>query len=133
MIIQDNYIRHIYKIEDIHDGDTLRAIIETGYNSLDRVTFRLKGINTAEINSKQPFRLALAKKAKGYLQDKVENHKVRVLSEKFEKGGFGRYLGTLFYENEQGEWINLNDELLDTGLAQSYYKGASKDEGEWKV
>jgi hypothetical protein len=39
-------------------------------------------------------------------------------------------LATIYYE-ENGEWINLNEDLLAKGLAQTYYPGASKDFGEW--
>jgi endonuclease YncB( thermonuclease family) len=130
-MIQDNYIRDIYKIEEVKDGDTVVAIVELGYNQLGRVTFRFKGINTAEKNSnKNSKRYKLAMEAKDFVNDKLKNHKVRVLSEKFETGGFGRYLGSMYYE-ENGKWYDLNKELLDRGLAQIYYKGASKDYGEF--
>jgi endonuclease YncB( thermonuclease family) len=133
MEIKDNYVRSIYLIEDIHDGDTLSAIVDTGYNQLARVTFRFKGINTAEVGKKQSEqRTVLAKEALAYVTDKVKNHEVRVLSEKFESGGFGRYLGVIYY-NDNGNWINLNQELLDKKLAQTYYLGASKDFGEFKT
>jgi endonuclease YncB( thermonuclease family) len=132
MIIQDNYIRHIYAIEEIKDGDTLVAVAELGYDVLGRITFRFKGINTAEKNSnKNSKRYQLAMDAKNYVNKVMENHRVRVHSEKFEKGGFGRYLGTMYYEKD-GKWIDLNQEMVDKGLAQIYYKGASKDYGEFK-
>ena len=132
-MIQDNYVRHIYVIEDIHDGDTITAIAELGYNVLGRITFRFKGINTAETKSKikNPVRYALGMKAKAYVQDILDNHKTRVYSEKFEDGSFGRYLGTMYYEKD-GNWIDLNQELVDLGLAQKYYIGASKDFGDFK-
>jgi endonuclease YncB( thermonuclease family) len=133
MIIQDNYTRHIYSIESIHDGDTVKAIVESGFNGLDRVTFRLDGINTAEVGKKNQseLRMRLSEEAKAYVIDKVENHKVRVVSEKFKSGGYGRYLGVIYYEQD-GDWHNLNQELLDLKLAQTYYPGASKETGDFK-
>lgn len=132
MEIQDNYIRHIYKIEEVSDGDTITALVEMGYDKIDRIRFRFTGINTAEMKSaKGSQRYKLAVEAKTYVQNVLTNHKVRVHSEKFEDGGFGRYLGIMYYE-KNGKWINLNQELLDKGLAQKYYLGASKDFGEWK-
>lgn len=131
MEIQDNYVRHIYTIEKITDGDTITAIAELGYNILGRITFRFSGINTAEMKSKiDTERYELAIKAKEYVENILKNHKVRVHSEKFTDGGFGRFLGVMYYEKD-GQWINLNKELLDIGLAQEYYKGASKDFGEF--
>lgn len=132
MEIQDNYIRHIYKIESVYDGDTLTAIVETGYNGLDRVKFRLKGINTAEIKSKKGTpRFILAQEAKTYVELIVDKYKTRVHSEEFKDGGFGRFQGVIYYYRDE-TWINLNEELLKLGLAQIYYEGASKDFGEWK-
>lgn len=133
MLIQDNYVRHIYAIQEITDGDTIKAIVEMGYNHVDRIEFRFTGINTAEKKSqKGTLRYKLAMDAIAYVTDKLMNHKVRVHSEKFEDGGFGRFLGIMYYE-KNGKWINLNDELLDKGLAQKYYLGASKDFGEFKL
>lgn len=131
MEIQDNYIRDVHSIVEIHDGDTMKALVELGYNVLGRIVFRFKGINTAEVGKKQnETRTKLAQDALAYVQDKLEKHRVRVHSEKFEDGGFGRFLGTLFYL-DNGKWINLNEELFKKGLAQRYYLGASKDFGEW--
>lgn len=133
MEIQDNYIRNIYQIIDIHDGDTFTALVDVGYDNFRKVKFRFKGINTAELNSKSKgLRLELAKKAKEYVTNILKNKKIRVHSERFEDGGFGRYLATIYYQNDEGEWVNLNQELIDKGLAQHYYLGASKDYGVWK-
>jgi endonuclease YncB( thermonuclease family) len=133
MEIQDNYIRHIHSIHTISDGDTISAYVHMGYDKIDLIHFRFTGINTAEMKSKKGTqRYELAVKAKEYVTDVLTNHKVRVHSEKFEDGGFGRYLGVMYYEKD-GNWINLNQELLDKGLAQVYYLGASKDFGEWKA
>lgn len=132
MEIQDNYVRDIYEIVSVHDGDTLKAIVELGYDTLRRVIFRFNAINTAEMKDDQSeIRVKLAEEAKAYVNDKVNNHEVKVYSEKFKSGGFGRYLGTMYYKKD-GDWINLNQELLDLGLAQKYYLGASKDFGEFK-
>lgn len=132
MEIQDNYIRHIYSLETITDGDTITALVELGYRHIGRITFRFKGINTAEMKSaKGSARYKLALEAKNYVEQILKLHKVRVYSEKFEDGGFGRFLGTMYYFKND-KWIDLNQELLDLGLAQKYYLGASKDFGEWK-
>lgn len=133
MIIEDNYIRHIHSIERVIDGDTIIALVELGYNIIGKVTFRFADINTAELRSeKGSVRYKLAHKAKDYVDDKLNNSEVRVHSEKFRDGGFGRYLGVMYYLNDDNEWINLNQELLNIGLAQEYYEGASKDFDEWK-
>jgi micrococcal nuclease len=128
MLIQDNYIRNVHSIESVYDGDTITAIVDVGYDAKVEVKFRFLGINTAEMkgSKKGTERYVLARKAKAYVEEKLKSHKVRVHSEKFEEDSFGRYLGTMYYE-EKGEWINLNEELIKIGLAEVYYKGASKN------
>lgn len=133
MEIQDSYIRNVFQVVDVHDGDTFTALIEVGFDTYRKVKFRLKGINTAELSNKSKgLRWELAVKAKEYVSNILKNKKIRIYSEGFEDGGFGRYLATVYYQNDNGEWVNLNEELLNQGLAQHYYVGASKDFGEWK-
>jgi endonuclease YncB( thermonuclease family) len=133
MEIKDNYVRNIFAIIDVHDGDTIKALVETGFDVLSRVTFRLAGINTAEVKKKQSEeRVKLGLNARDYVKEITSKYKSRVVSERFESGGFGRYLGVVFYEKD-GNWINLNQELLDLKLAQTYYLGASKEQGEFKT
>lgn len=132
MEIQDNFVRHICKVEKVIDGDTMTAIVEMGYNHVDRITFRLTGINTAEMKSKKGTpRLKLAQEAKTYVEMIVDKYKTRVHSEKFKDGAFGRYQGVMYYYRDE-MWVNLNEELLKLGLAQVYFEGASKDFGEFK-
>jgi endonuclease YncB( thermonuclease family) len=69
----------------------------------------------------------MAKKATKYVTEKILNKDVYVESYKFANGDFGRYLGIIYYQQGDG-WINLNQELLDIGLAKVYFKGASKVE-----
>lgn len=131
MNIEDNYTRAIHSIEGIHDGDTVTALVEVGFNSISRVTFRLESINTAEIRKGQSDeRMQLSTDAKSHVESRLRDHPVRVVSKKFKSGGFGRYLGVLYYQDGK-EWVNLNQEMLDLGLAQKYYLGASKDFGEF--
>ena len=127
----DTFRRDILQIINIHDGDTLTALVENGFDDIRRITFRLDGINTAEITSKTEERKALANNAKAYVQAKLEGKQVGVESIKFKDGSFSRYLGVIYYL-ENGEWKNLNQELLQIHLAQVYHEGASKDEGEFK-
>jgi endonuclease YncB( thermonuclease family) len=126
----DGFRRDLYQILDVHDGDTVTALVENGFDSLRRITFRLKDINTAEMKSKTEERKILAEKAKEFVISTLEGKQVGVESYKFKDGGFSRYLGVIYYL-EDGEWINLNEQLLQLGLAQGYYKGASKDQGTW--
>lgn len=127
----DSFKRDIYEIIDIHDGDTLTALVDNGFDDIRRITFRLDGINTAELASTTEERKALASQAKEFVTSKLQGKQLGVESVKFKDGGFSRYLGVVYYL-ENGEWKNLNQELLQNHLAQVYYKGASKNEGVFK-
>lgn len=127
----DSFRRDIYEIINIHDGDTLTALVENGFDDIRRITFRLDGINTAELASTTAERKVLASKATQYVTSTLKGKQTAVESIKFKDGSFSRYLGVIYYL-EDGEWKNLNQELLELHLAQVYFKGASKDEGAFK-
>jgi endonuclease YncB( thermonuclease family) len=126
----DSFRRDVKEILDIHDGDTLTAMIYDGFDDYSIITFRLDGINTAELTSKTEERKILANNALAYVKAKLAGKQIGVESIKFKDGGFSRYLGVVYYL-DNGEWKNLNQELLDVHLAQVYYKGASKEEGDF--
>ena len=126
--INDNYIRKA-KVIKVTDGDTADLQISIGFNVYTVVTIRLKGINCSDKTLKAELSKEMAKKATKYVTEKILNKDVYVESYKFADGDFGRYLGIIYYQ--QGDnWINLNQELLDIGLAKPYFKGASKVEWE---
>jgi endonuclease YncB( thermonuclease family) len=127
----DTFRRDIREVIDIHDGDTLTALVDTGYDGFRKIVFRLEGINTAELSSDTEIRKTFANNAKDYVVSKLEDKQVAVESIRFKDGSFSRYLGVIYYLDD-GVWQNLNEELKEIGLAQVYYKGASKDEGEFK-
>ncbi|MGG0308241.1 thermonuclease family protein [Priestia megaterium] len=126
--ISDNYIRK-GTVKKVRDGDTLELLIDTGYQNYTYQAIRLKGINCSDKTLKQELSKLMAQKAKDYVIDKVLNKEVYVESYKFAERSFDRYVGIIYYQQEDG-WINLNQELLDTGLAKVYFKGASKVEWE---
>ena len=43
-----------------------------------------------------------------------------IKTEKDKSGKYGRWLAIVYYKNFDGEWINLNEELLSNGLAERY-------------
>jgi micrococcal nuclease len=104
----DNYIRKAL-VTHIVDGDTFDAIVDLGYGSSVEIRFRLLGVDTPERGQEG------YQEAKDYLEQEIGNREVYIASRKFQKGGFGRYLGVVYYANG-----NLNENLLELNLATPY-------------
>lgn len=105
------------KIIDIYDGDTLRADIDLGFGVvLKNQTFRFFGINAPEIHGDTK---TAGVKTTTYVQETLADKEVIIMSLKDEKEKFGRWLGRIYYHNGE-DWVNLNQELIDRGLAVKY-------------
>lgn len=111
---QDNYIRKATVVHVV-DGDTLDAEIDLGYHVKVKERFRFTGINAPERGDEPGY-----ENAKNFVKEKALGKEIFILSEKFERGSFHRYLGTIFYLDENGVQVNLNQQLLDEGLAKAY-------------
>lgn len=105
--------RDLYNYEayctNVVDGDTADLSIDAGFRLTTEQRVRLLGINTPERNQEG------YEAAKAYLKGRILNKKVIV--ETYKTDVFGRYLGILFIDG-----ININQELLDLGLAKVYQK-----------
>lgn len=104
------------------DGDTIRIIWDLGKRMTDnRVELRFSRINTPE-RSEVGY-----EEAKQFVKDKLLYKPIFITTEKATDGGdkadnWDRYLAEIFYQSEEGLWININDELLEKGLARLYIK-----------
>lgn len=78
-------------------------------------TFRLLGIDTPEVVGAAK---AAGLSAKEALQSLLEKGKISVTSHGKDK--FGRWLGTILVNLEDGSTINANEYLLKEGLAKEY-------------
>lgn len=105
------------KVVDIHDGDTIKVDIDLGFGIiLKNQTFRFFGINTPEIHGTTK---TAGMKSLAYVKKKIKNKDIIIITVKDEKEKFGRWLGRIFY-HDGVEWINLNAELIDKGLAVKF-------------
>jgi micrococcal nuclease len=100
----------------ILDGDTVELMIHLGFTIVWKSSCRLYGINTPELNSKDPLVRAKALEAKQYLIDRLPAGSiVYVTSRELDK--YGRPLADVYYSPENK---HLNQELVDGGLAVKY-------------
>jgi micrococcal nuclease len=124
---------YIGEVVRIIDGDTLvlkltkefSQQVDFGFHIKDtmtltkstEITFRLSGIDTAELKGGTSESKQLAQDAKFKVIELTENKKLKVITEKPDK--YGRWLATIFIDNET---ISLNDTLINLGLAVPYLK-----------
>jgi micrococcal nuclease len=105
--------RYRCKITRCVDGDTVDAEVDLGFNTYQRIRFRLWGINTPE-RGRSGYR-----EATEFLETFVSDNPVTVQSRK--TGKFGRWLGE-FFVDVNGETINMNDLMIESGHAQPYMR-----------
>lgn len=108
---------HDYKFNSVCikvvDGDTIDCVVDLGFNISQKIRFRLARINAPEINSPIEETRIKAQEAKNFVSTSILSKKIIIESKKTEK--YGRYLAEVFYDGK-----NLNDELLQQGLAEKY-------------
>jgi micrococcal nuclease len=110
------------KLIKVVDGDTLDLEVDLGFDVNVKMRFRLAGIDTPELKSKDATERLTALEAKQFVQDFLANKPLKVLTSKDKQEKYGRYLATVFVVG--GE--NLNVALLDNKLAKPY-DGGSKE------
>lgn len=88
----------ISKCVKVYDGDTIHVVFEF-YGKFTRFVCRLKGINTAEMNTDE------GKKARDILANKILNKLIYVQCSGF--GKYGRLLGTIYEYDENKSAENL--------------------------
>ena len=100
-------------ITNVVDGDTVDAIICLGFNVTYTVRFRLKGINTPEMNDTNPTLREAAKAAKQRVTDLLLNKYVTLRSSKPDK--YGRWLADIYVGDQ-----TVSEILLKEGHALPY-------------
>lgn len=99
------------KVTDVYDGDTVTVDISLGFDIvLSNQKIRLYGINAPELKGHERKKGIISR---DWLKGKILNKEVVLYSHKDSKGKYGRWLGTIIFENK-----NMNDELVNKGLAE---------------
>ena len=112
-------------VKRIIDGDSVVLDIDLGfYMFMNETKIRLYGLDTPEMNSKDPLLRLQAVLATRYLYDNLpigSKVKIKTVLDKREK--YGRLLATIITQ----DGFNLNDGLLENKLAINY-KNLTRDE-----
>lgn len=101
------------KVTNIVDGDTIDAEIFLGFRMTTTQRLRLVGIDSAELNAKDPAEKEKAQYAKAFLEGRILNQ--TVIIETHKSDSFGRYLADIWFCD-----TNINQELIKFGYAKEY-------------
>lgn len=125
--LMNNKYTYEAKVLRIVDGDTIDVEIDLGFSTYRRERIRLYGINTPETYGvkRDSDEYVAGTKAKDYVIGAIEpmtqGERIIIQTIKDKKGKYGRYLANVYYKRSTGpeaEWIWLNQELVDKGLAK---------------
>ena len=103
-------------VRSVYDGDTFRADIMLGMDlDMKNRRIRLARINTPEIKGR---RRAAGIGARNFVKERIDGKTLILQTTRDTQGRYGRYLAEVWYLDPAGKnYINLNDELLDRGIA----------------
>ena len=113
------------KVLKVYDGDTIWITIRLNMK-IYKIKTRLYGIDTPEIKplKSMPNRdkeISKAKESKKFLEDLVLNKIIKIKCGNWDK--YGRLLITIFINNNLCGEINLNNLMVEKGLAKKYFGG----------
>ena len=98
-----------------YDGDTFTADIDLGLAVMVKgEKLRLYRINTPEVRGAEREAGLLSR---DFLREKIDGKEVIIQTIKDKKGKYGRYLAEVYLTDIDGNLINLNDMLVNKGLA----------------
>lgn len=112
------------KVLNVVDGDTVDLEVDLGFSIKREDRFRLYGIDTPEIRAKDHVEKAAGLAAKARLKDLIEGKDVIINTIKDKTDKYGRYLAVITIEDESQLTININEKLVEEGLAKSYFGGS---------
>ncbi len=103
-------------VTKVYDGDTITVEIDLGFKTLVKgEKVRLNRINAPEVRGDSREE---GLKSRDYLRELILNNEIILETVKDKKGKYGRYLGEVFLKQENGEWLNINNDLVDKGFAE---------------
>ena len=117
------------KLDRVVDGDTCDALIDLGFKTFVHRRIRFKGVDTWESRTRD-----LDEKKKGLAAKERNKKLLEEVSSKpgyfrlksYGVGKYGRVLGEIFIQDENGVQMNINDTLITEGHAYVYDGGKKK-------
>jgi micrococcal nuclease len=103
-------------VTKVYDGDTITVEIDLGFKtSVIGEKIRLNRINAPEIRGESREE---GLRSRDFLRELILGKEILLETIKDKKGKYGRYLGEIYFQQEKNKWLNINDELVNEGLAE---------------
>ena len=103
-------------VTKVIDGDTIDAEVDLGFGIYTKRRFRLAGIDTPEVRTRDKEEKAAGLESKKVVQDMILGKRITVQTDK--AGKYGRYLAYIILS----DGTNLNEYLVENGYAEEYMK-----------
>lgn len=94
----------------IVDGDTIVAVVDTGFDNTHTDKFRLQYIDAPEVTGATK---ALGLISEDWLADKIFGKKIKIVSTGKDK--YGRWLAIIYLDG-----VNINQLSMDEGMSKPY-------------
>jgi micrococcal nuclease len=107
------------ELKKVVDGDTVDLRVDLGFSVQLNQRFRLAGVNTPELHSKDAAEKDRARAAMTFLGSLLSSGPLTVTTDKDSQEKFGRYLARI----TNGAGVVVNDELVRLGHAVLYSGG----------
>ena len=103
-------------VTKVYDGDTITVEVDLGFKTFVKgEKIRLNRINTPEVRGDSREE---GLKSRDYLRSLILNKEIILETMKDKKGKYGRYLGDIYMKDNDENWLNINDHLVDKGFAE---------------
>lgn len=108
---------YVYKahVTKVYDGDTCTVDIDLGLHTwIHSERIRLSRIDAPEVRGPEKVE---GIKSRDFLRSLILDKEIILQTIKDTKGKYGRYLGEIWVQDENGEYYNVNDRLVAEGYA----------------
>lgn len=107
------------KVISVYDGDTITCMLDLGFNIHVKEKFRLYGIDTPEIRTKDLQEKKEGYRSKARLEELIKNKEIYI--KVLKKGKFGRWVSKIYLtENDMIDDNSINQLLIKEGLAKPF-------------
>ena len=118
---------YTYDIEVLRvvDGDTVDVMIDLGFHVWVKNRLRLWGIDAPETRTRDLEEKKLGYETKMFLEEQLiaaegDGRDIRITSKGLDK--YGRSLAVIWVQRDDGTFFDLNQAMVDNGLATEYMR-----------
>lgn len=116
MAIETNLYHYRAIVQSVYDGDTCTVDLDLGLSTWIRgENLRLSRIDAPEVRGEER---KDGLRSRDFLSSVIEGKSIVVQTIKDRREKYGRYLAEIWVTDINGEWININDLMVQKGYAE---------------